>query len=81
MDIRNETLRHARPKARLVMLDTNVWRSVVELDRLGELRSLERSGSLRFVACPAVLYEVLRTPHSATRLRLLDAVLASSAGW
>jgi predicted nucleic acid-binding protein len=43
-----------------ILLDTNVWRYIVDLDSVEILNGAARDGCGQILACPAVLYEMLR---------------------
>lgn len=60
--------------ARRVLIDTNVWRYIVDSDAVERLRGAARSREVRIVAAPAVLQECLRTSDEALRRRLVKAV-------
>jgi predicted nucleic acid-binding protein len=61
-----------------VLLDTNLWRRVVDAGALQSLRSTARSSNAEIQIAPAVVYEMLRTPNHALRKRLVKAV---TFGW
>jgi len=56
------------------LLDTNVWRQLVDSDAVQDLRTQARTEGLTIVVAPAVVYELLRTPGHGLRKRLLKAV-------
>src|SRR4051812_11681891 len=60
--------------SRRVLLDTNVWREIVDGNSVQELRKTARAANLRVLAAPAVVHEILRTPDLALRRRLVKAV-------
>lgn len=57
-----------------ILLDTNVWRHVVDADAVQRLRALVREQGADIVVAPGVVYEMLRTPDPVLRRRLLKAV-------
>jgi hypothetical protein len=57
-----------------ILLDTNVWRHVVDADAVQQLRALVRDRGAEIVVAPGVVYEILRTPHPATRNAQIKAV-------
>ncbi|WP_133161137.1 hypothetical protein [Microterricola pindariensis] len=57
-----------------VMLDSNVWRYLVDAEAVEDLRMVSRSAEVRIVACPAVAFEVLRMPNSALKRKLVKAI-------
>lgn len=61
----------ARPR---VLLDTNVWRYMVDAEAVEELRRTAQRSGVEIVAAPAVLYECLRTSDAGLRHRLVKAV-------
>lgn len=64
----------ARVTSTTVLLDTNVWSYIVENDEVESLRRLARRNGVRIVACPAVVYELLRVPDPAVRKRRAKAI-------
>lgn len=54
------------------MLDTNVWRYIVDQDGAAELRGLARDCDLRIAVSPAVVFEQLRLHDRVLRKRLID---------
>lgn len=61
-----------------VLLDTNVWSNVVRENQVEALRKAARASGVDIVACPAVVYELLRTSNPEFRRRDLKAVTLSS---
>jgi hypothetical protein len=57
-----------------VLVDTNVWRYVIDLQSLETINRAARDGRGQIVACPAVLYEMLRLEDDALRRRLVKAI-------
>jgi rRNA-processing protein FCF1 len=57
-----------------VLIDTNVWRYVVDADQVEALRKLGKARDIRVLVAPAVVYEMLRTGDAALRTRLVKAV-------
>lgn len=61
-----------RPNARKrVLLDTNIWRYVVDNDSYGHLLRLARDGSYNVQIAPGVLYETLRLKDASLRATLV----------
>jgi hypothetical protein len=59
-------------------LDTNVWSNLAEHSAVDELQRVARTVRVRIVACPAVVYEILRTPDPNYRRRDLRAITRRS---
>lgn len=57
-----------------MLLDSNVWRSVVDGPGVEVLRRAARSTGVRIVASPAVTYEALRTRNRDLRWKLAKAL-------
>lgn len=57
-----------------VLLDTNVWSYIVESDGVETLRRVARGKRVQIVACPAVVYELLRVPDPTVRRRRAKAL-------
>jgi hypothetical protein len=62
-----------------MLLDTNVWRYLVDAGQIGALRALVKSGRARVIVAPAVVYEMLRTRDPDLRRRLVRA--ATLGAW
>jgi hypothetical protein len=56
---------------RNALLDTNVWRYVIDNDAQGSLLRHARDGSYNVQIAPAVLYEVLRLKNPSLRATLV----------
>ncbi|MFM0348226.1 hypothetical protein [Paraburkholderia sp. RL17-347-BIC-D] len=56
-----------------ILLDTNIWRYVVDHDALGAVRQAARKSRHEIVVAPAVVYEALRTGRSSLRDSLVSA--------
>lgn len=61
----------------LTLVDTNVWRYLVDSDSIEELNRAARDGCGQILACPAVLYEMLRFSDAALRRQLVKAICRS----
>lgn len=57
-----------------ILLDTNIWRYVVDADAVPALRKAVRKSRHRIVVPPAVLYEAAQTRDAALRDALLAAI-------
>ena len=57
-----------------ILLDTNVWDSIVENDGVEPLRRAARRRNVQILACPAVAYELLRVSDPAKRRRRAKAI-------
>jgi predicted nucleic acid-binding protein len=57
-----------------VLLDTNVWNYIVEVDGVEPLRQAARANRVAIVACPAVVYECLRVADPDKRRRRAKAL-------
>lgn len=57
-----------------VLLDTNVWRYLVDANAIEGLRTTARDAHVKIVASPAVLYESLRTGDPDVQRRLVKAI-------
>jgi hypothetical protein len=57
-----------------LMLDTNVWAYIVENDGVETLRGVARGKGVDVVACPAVVYELLRVPDPLVRKKRAKAI-------
>ena len=62
------------PQRCRVLPDTNVWSNVAREDQVEALRKVARANHVDVVACPAVVYELLRTSEPEFRKRDLRAV-------
>jgi hypothetical protein len=60
-----------------ILVDTNVWSYIVDLDALETLNRAARDGYGQILACPAVLYEMLRLEDAPRRHRLIKAICRS----
>jgi len=58
-----------------ILLDSNVWRYVVDNDAVSELRNAVRRSRHSLVAAPAVLLEAARTADEKLRNQLLSAIV------
>jgi hypothetical protein len=56
------------------LIDTNVWRYIVENDELESLYRAAKHSQGVILACPAVLYEMLRTGDTVLRKQLVRAI-------
>ncbi|MFM0217797.1 type II toxin-antitoxin system VapC family toxin [Paraburkholderia caledonica] len=57
-----------------ILLDTNIWRYVVDHDALGAVQQAARKSRHEIVIAPAVVYEALRTGRSRLRDSLVSAM-------
>lgn len=57
-----------------VLLDSNVWRAIVDEEGVEMLRRSARSAGVQIVAAPAVTYEALRTGDRDLRWKLVKAL-------
>jgi hypothetical protein len=64
----------SRPR---VLVDTNVWRYLIDLDALETVYRVAKSANSVILACPAVLYEMLRLEDAPLRQRLVKAICRS----
>ena len=60
-----------------VLLDTNVWRYLIDLDALETVYRAAKGANGVILACPAVLYEMLRLEDAPLRQRLVKAICRS----
>ena len=60
-----------------ILVDTNVWRYLVDLDGLETVYRAARGAPGAILACPAVLYELLRLENAPLRHRLVKAICRS----
>src|SRR4051794_3192480 len=67
------------PVEKRLLLDTNLWRYVVERRQLQVLRAAAKEHRARVLVAPAVVYEMLRTTDPALRKELVRA--ATLLGW
>jgi len=70
-------MKRRRPR-RNVLLDTNVWRYIADLDAGDELLRKALQHNVRVQIAPSVLYEALRTEDSLLRKRLVALMTRSS---
>jgi len=56
------------------LLDTNVWRYLVDAEQVDRLMAAVKQRRARVVVAPAVVYELLRTRDAVLRRRLIRAV-------
>lgn len=59
---------------RAIGLDSNVWRYLVDANRVEDLYRASRKANVTIVAIPAVLYEAIRMPPSVTRDGIIKAI-------
>ena len=64
----------SRPR---VLLDSNVWRYLIDLDELETVYRAAKGANGVILACPAVLYEMLRLENAPLRQRLVKAICRS----
>jgi len=64
----------SRPR---VLLDRNVWRYLIDLDALETVYRAAKGANGIILACPAVLYEMLRLEDAPLRQRLVKAICRS----
>ncbi|MFE4227953.1 hypothetical protein ACFRJ8_08725 [Arthrobacter sp. NPDC056886] len=57
----------------LLMLDSNVWRYIVDADAVETVRRAAKS-KVQLVACPAIVFEALRIDNTALRRKLAKAM-------
>jgi hypothetical protein len=57
-----------------ILVDTNVWRYLVDLDGLETVYRAAKEADGQILACPAVLYEMLRFEDAPLRRRLVKAI-------
>lgn len=57
-----------------VLLDTNTWRYLVDAGAIDQFRKAARQYRVDIVACPAVVYESLRTGNPTRRRALAKAL-------
>jgi hypothetical protein len=60
-----------------ILLDTNVWRYLVDSDGLEAVYRAAKGADGAILACPAVLYEMLRCGDLSLRQRLVKAICRS----
>ncbi len=65
----------SRPR---LLLDSNVWRYIVDEDAVEVVRKAARRHGVDIVACPAVAYEALRVDDVDLRRRLIEAITRGS---
>src|SRR5262245_65465207 len=56
-------------KRKRALLDTNIWRYVIDNEAQGHLPRIARAGSYDVQVAPGVLYETLRLPTSEFHVR------------
>lgn len=59
------------------VLDPNVWHYLIDLDALETVYRAAKSANGVILACPAVLYEMLRLQDAPLRQRLVKAICRS----
>lgn len=64
----------SRPR---ILVDTNVWRYLIDLDGLETVYRAAKGADGLILACPAVLYEMLRLEDAPLRHRLIKAICRS----
>src|SRR5436309_617381 len=57
-----------------VLLDSNIWRYLVDADAIARLQAITRRTNIRILVAPAVLYEALRLRDEELRRRLVTAM-------
>ena len=57
-----------------ILLDTNIWRYIVDHDALGVIQQAARKSGHKIVVAPAVIYEALRTGNPGLRARMVSAM-------
>ncbi len=60
-----------------ILVDTNVWRYLIDLDSLETIYREAKGAQGLILACPAVLYEMLRLEDVPLRRRLVKAICRS----
>ena len=60
-----------------ILVDTNVWRYLIDLDSVEIINRAARDGRGQILACPAVLYEMLRLEDVPLRHGLVKAICRS----
>jgi hypothetical protein len=60
-----------------ILIDTNVWRYIVDRHGLENLNRAARDGHGLVLACPAVLYEMFRLQDAPLRHKLIKAICRS----
>lgn len=58
-----------------IILDTNIWRYLLDADALKPLHQLSRQRKLTVMLPPATAFEMARTVDSALRVRMITAIL------
>jgi hypothetical protein len=64
----------SRPR---ILVDTNVWRYLIDLDGLETVYRAAKGAHGLILACPAVLYEMLRLEDASLRRQLIKAICRS----
>ena len=59
---------------RRILFDTNVWANIAENNQVERVRGAAREHGVHVIACPAVVYEILRSTDPILRKRDLLAV-------
>ncbi|WP_143876138.1 hypothetical protein [Nocardia fluminea] len=60
-----------------ILVDTNVWRYLIDRDGVEAINRAARDGRGKMIACPAVLYEILRLEDVELRHSLVKAICRS----
>lgn len=60
-----------------ILLDTNIWRYIVDHDALGLIQQVARKSRHKIVVAPAVVYEALRTGDPRLRASMVSAMTQS----
>lgn len=60
--------------------DTNVWRYIVDEQAVDTMQKAAKAANVGLVACPAVVYECLRTPNADLRRRIARALTPCHLG-
>lgn len=60
-----------------ILVDTNIWRYLIDLDSLETVYRAAKDAHGLILACPAVLYEMLRSEDVPLRRRLVKAICRS----
>lgn len=72
-----DEIRQTLPRKRRVLLDTNIWRYVIDNQAQGNLLRLSGAGSFAVQIAPGVLYETLRLKHPSLRDKLVQLMTNS----
>jgi hypothetical protein len=73
----NSARRARDASQRRVLVDTNVWRYLIDLDSLETVYRAAKGADGVILACPAVLYEMLRLEDASLRRQLVKAICRS----